>query len=178
MANFSTWPTALPAKQHILSRILPFLLFIVPQAVCLTTTWLLLNDIWAKVFCTLFTLCYTRLVGHIIGYCIYRPSLIKLDPLFIRSDVTVIILTVNPKSRDFHQCVQTIIANQPACLLVVAVGGALREECINMLCKFDLNSNTNINVTALSKLSKRYQITYAMPYITTTIIIFANNYLL
>ncbi|EGU85026.1 hypothetical protein FOXB_04446 [Fusarium oxysporum f. sp. conglutinans Fo5176] len=171
------WPTALPSKEHTPSRVLPSLLLIVPLIASLTCVWLLVNDIWTQVFCTLFTLRYLRLFGHVLGSWIYRPSPLKQDPSFLRSDVTVILPTIDPQGPDFRECVESILANNPACILVVTVGAVLREECQTVLRKLSVDApHTQILVSALSEPSKRRQITHAMPSVTTAITIFADDH--
>ncbi|KAM0549543.1 hypothetical protein ACHAPJ_009359 [Fusarium lateritium] len=177
MTFLATWPTALPAKAHTVARWFPFLLLVIPLAGSLTCTWLLVNDIWTKIFCTLFVLRYARLIGHVLGSWMYRPAEISPDPAFTRSDVTVILPTIDPHGPDFRECVDSILANHPACILVVTVGAALREECQTVLRKLSIDSpHTQISVSALSEPSKRRQITHAMPNVTTLITIFADDH--
>ncbi|CEI69311.1 hypothetical protein FVEN_g3944 [Fusarium venenatum] len=177
MALFSTWPAALPAKSHLLARIFPALLLIIPIAVSLTCTWLLLADTWLRIFCTVFVLRYTRLVGHLLGSWIYRAREVSPDPAFTRGDVTVILPTIDPHGPDFRECVESIFANHPACILVVTVGDPLREECQAVLRKLSLDApHTEVSVAALSEPSKRRQITHAMPNVTTPITIFADDH--
>ncbi|KAM0345604.1 hypothetical protein ACHAPU_006257 [Fusarium lateritium] len=177
MSCLTTWPTALPAKANILARIFPLLLLILPLAAALTCTWLFITDLWIKVFCTLFALRYFRLIGHLIGSCIYRPSEISPDPSFSHNDVTVILPTIDPHGPDFRECVESILANHPASILVVTVGNALREECQTVLRKLSLDyHDTEVLVAALSAPSKRRQITHAMPQVKTAITIFADDH--
>jgi cellulose synthase/poly-beta-1,6-N-acetylglucosamine synthase-like glycosyltransferase len=177
MSLFSTWPTALPAKSHTLARIFPTILLIMPLAATLSCTWFFSNDVWTKVFCTLFILRYLRLLGHVLGSWIYRPSQISPDPSFTRRDITVILPTIDPHGPDFRECVESILSNHPACILVVTVGDGLREECQTVLRKLSIDSPyTEISVSALSEPSKRRQITHAMPHVTTSITIFADDH--
>ncbi|KAF5026909.1 hypothetical protein F66182_939 [Fusarium sp. NRRL 66182] len=174
---FLDWPTALPAKAHSLARCFPSLLLVAPLAASLSCIWLLIDDIWTNIFCTLFVLRYARLVGHVFGSWIYRPATIQLDPAFTRSDVTVILPTIDPHGPDFRECVESILRNHPACILVVTVGAALRQECQHVLRELSSNSpHTEISVSALSEPSKRRQITHAMPNVTTPMTIFADDH--
>ncbi|KAF5233555.1 hypothetical protein FAUST_8099 [Fusarium austroamericanum] len=177
MSPFTTWPMALPAKSHPLARIFPALLLTIPITASLTCTWLLLSDLWLRIFCTLFVLRYTRLVGHLLGSWIYRAHQVSDHPTFTRSDVTVILPTIDPHGPDFRECVESILANHPACILVVTVGDALREECQIVMRKLGLDApDTEISVAALSEPSKRRQITHAMPNVTTPVTIFADDH--
>ncbi|GKU06033.1 unnamed protein product [Fusarium langsethiae] len=177
MAALDAWPTTLPAKSHPLARIFPVLLLIIPIAVTLTCVWLLFDDLWLQIFCTLFVLRYTRLAGHLLGSWMYRAREVSADPAFTRSDVTVILPTIDPHGPDFRECVESILANHPACILVVTVGDALREECQDFMRKLSLDAPyTEISVAALSEPSKRRQITHAIPKVTTPITIFADDH--
>ncbi|KAL6360844.1 hypothetical protein LRP88_06552 [Fusarium phalaenopsidis] len=123
-------PPPPPAKKRsFLSRCFPVTLLLVLLAPSLACTWLFINDLWTKIFFTLFILRYARLVGHILGSWIYRPSEIVPDPAFKQEDVTVILPTVDPQGPDFRECVLSIMANRPASILVVTVGAQLREQC-------------------------------------------------
>lgn len=177
MTLFTPWPKALPAKTHLIARILPAVLLTIPLIAGLTCTWLLLSDVWMQVFCTLFMLRYLRLLGHIVGSWMYRPFEISPDPAFTRRDVTVILPTIDPHGPDFRECVQSILANHPACILVVTVGDVLREECQIVMRKLGADApDTDISVAALSEPSKRRQVTHAMPNVATPITIFADDH--
>ncbi|KAF4339118.1 capsule polysaccharide synthase Cps1 [Fusarium beomiforme] len=176
MALF-TWPAALPVKGLTITRIFPSLLLTVPLVTSLSCVWLLINDVWTKVFFTLFTLRYFRFFGHVLGSWMYRPALIRPDPSFTRNDVTVILPTIDPHGPDFRECVESILVNNPACILVVTVGAVLREECQTVLRKLSIDAPyTQILVAALPEPSKRRQITHAMPNVTTAITIFADDH--
>ncbi|KAJ3547471.1 hypothetical protein NM208_g1492 [Fusarium decemcellulare] len=172
------WPSILPAKAHF-NRCLPHLLLIVPLTLVLTWCWLLLDDTWTKVFCTLFALRYTRLVVHVLGSWMYRPSEVQPDPAFGRGDVTVILPTIDPNGPDFRECVESILMNRPTAILVVTVGEELRGECERVLQEMrDDFVDVRIGVSALAEASKRRQVTHAVSKIETAITVLADDHVI
>ncbi|KAH6884510.1 glycosyltransferase like family 2-domain-containing protein [Thelonectria olida] len=134
-------------------------------------------DVWIKIFWIIFALRYVRLLGHLIGCWMYRPSKIPYRPAYFRQDVTVIVPTVDPSNRDFNECINSILINRPAELFVVTVGDKLRRECMQVLeplttCALE----TRISVSAVSKPSKRRQVAHAMPQVKTHITILADDH--
>ncbi|UPK94716.1 hypothetical protein LCI18_005651 [Fusarium solani-melongenae] len=171
-------PPPPPAKKRsLLSRCFPFTLLLVLLAPSLTCTWLFINDLWTKIFFTLFTLRYARLVGHVLGSWIYRPSKIVPDPAFKQDDVTVILPTVDPQGPDFRECVLSIMANRPASILVVTVGAQLREQCRAVV--ETLSNEVNYKgayLAALPQASKRRQVAHAVPKIKTAVTVLADDH--
>ncbi|KAK7431378.1 hypothetical protein QQZ08_002149 [Neonectria magnoliae] len=156
---------------------LPPSLLIATLATALACDWLFINDSWNCVFWTVFTVRYTRLVGHAIGFWYYRPSEIRPDPSFSRRDVTVILPTIDPNGPDFEGCIRSILANRPAVVLVVTVGAQLRDECQAMLENLGHDrEQTRVAVTALPEPSKRRQIAHAMPVVETDMTILADDH--
>lgn len=134
-------------------------------------------DGWAMAFWSIFALRYTRLLGHLIGSRIYRPSPIAEVPAYSRHHVTVIVPTVDPRNADFAKCIKSILLNQPAALMVVTVGAVLREECARVLQSLSPHaSNTHISVSAVSQASKRRQVAHAMPHVKTPVTILADDH--
>ncbi|KAJ4136516.1 hypothetical protein NW768_004131 [Fusarium equiseti] len=177
MEIFYNWPKALPAKSHWPTRLIPFLLLLIPLGAALPCIWLLFSDIWIQIFGTLFVLRYTRLFVHLLASFLYRPFSPSPYPNFSRNDVTVILPTIDPRGPDFAECVRSILANHPAFILVVTVGDALKQDCISVLQELVANAPyTKVSVAALSEPSKRRQITHAMPNVTTAITVFADDH--
>ncbi|KAF4973951.1 hypothetical protein FZEAL_9098 [Fusarium zealandicum] len=171
-----SWLTTLSSKETW-APWLPRLLVTVPLAAVLTCSWLLVEDIWTRVFCTIFALRYTRLVGHVLGSWIYRPSEKQPDPAFGRSDVTVILPTIDPHGPDFEECVTSIMSNHPAAILVVTVGAELRSQCKEVLENLrDEVPHIEMAVSALSEPGKRRQVAHAAPKIGTAITVLADDH--
>lgn len=163
-------------KKSVLSRCLPVVLFFGLLAPSLTCTWLLINDLWTKIFFTLFILRYSRLVGHIIGSWMYRPAEIGPDPSFKRDDVTVILPTVDPQGPDFRECVLSIMANRPASILVVTVGAQLREQCKAVIERLSNEANyKGMYLAALPEASKRRQVAHAVRKVRTAVVVLADD---
>ncbi|RSL85002.1 hypothetical protein BHE90_005294 [Fusarium euwallaceae] len=164
-------------KRGFLSRCFPITLLLVLLAPSLTCTWLFINDLWIKIFFTLFILRYARLVGHILGGWIYRPSEEVPDPAFKREDVTVILPTVDPEGPDFRECVLSIMANRPASILVVTVGAQLRERCKRVVESLSNEANyKGAYLAALPEASKRRQVAHAVPKIRTAVTVLADDH--
>lgn len=158
---------------------LPRLLLVLPIATMLACSWLFVDNTWASVFFTIFALRYTRLVGHFIGYWLYSPTSILENPTLSRSNVTVILPTIDPNGPDFEECVLSILVNEPAVLLVITVGDALRTECQRVLEKLRRDARlfkTKVAVSALSEPSKRRQVAHAVPRINTAVTILADDH--
>jgi hypothetical protein len=132
---------------------------------------------WIKIFWIIFALRYARLLGHLIGSYIYRPSQIPPSRAYLRQDVTVIVPTVDPNNPDFQACISSILINRPAELFVVTVGDKLRRECMRVLEPLGNHApETRISVSAVSKPSKRRQVAHAMPHVKTHITILADDH--
>ncbi|EEU44965.1 uncharacterized protein NECHADRAFT_48936 [Fusarium vanettenii 77-13-4] len=171
-------PPPPPAKKRgFFSRCFPSTLLLVLLAPSLTCIWLFINDLWTKIFFTLFTLRYARLVGHILGSWIYRPAEIVPDPAFKREDVSVILPTVDPQGPDFRECVLSIMANRPEAIYVVTVGAQLREQCKAVVERLSNEANyKGAYLAALPIASKRRQVAHAVPRIKTAVTVLADDH--
>lgn len=144
---------------------------------CLTLLWASQANIWLSLFWTVFALRYGRFIGHIIGHISYKPSPVQDIPSLTKSDVTVILPTVDPKGPDFMPCVESILKNKPNTLLVVTVGPQLLADCERVLSLVSGRStDTQIFTSALSQPSKRRQVAHAMPSVKTSITVVADDH--
>ena len=131
---------------------------------------------WDVAFWAVFMLRYLRLLGHVIGAVIYRPTR-KESIFYDRQDVTVILPTIDPNGPDFKECVQSILANEPGALLVVTVGSRLLDECKKVLTELKKDApNTRLSAGSYPIASKRRQVAYAMPLVDTAITIMADDH--
>src|ERR1700712_3065152 len=73
-------------------------------------------------FWGLFLFRYVRLLVHIIAYQLYMPAPVPTNPKYGRSNVTVIIPTIEPQNLDFDECIRSVLKNKPKKILVVTVG--------------------------------------------------------
>ncbi|KAH7175242.1 nucleotide-diphospho-sugar transferase [Dactylonectria macrodidyma] len=143
---------------------LPPIFLIGALTLSLTLNWCFIDNTWTKVFWTIFIFRYTRLI-------------VQPDPAFSRSDVTVILPTIDPNGPDFQECIRSILRNQPSTILVVTVGQKLRNECQAVLQQLHQEAqSTRIAVTALPQPSKRRQISHAIPHVDTPITILADDH--
>lgn len=135
------------------------------------------GDRWTLSFCTIFSLRYTRLVGHLMASWTYRPYPSLPEPNWHAHEVTVILPTIDPKGPDFQECVLSILANKPLRLMVVTVGKKLLGECRDVLSAIERpNEFTEISVSSLPVASKRRQIAHAMPHVKTSITVLADDH--
>ena len=145
----------------------------------LASPWLTLHDhnTWLAIFFTIFVLRYTRLVGHMVGYWLYRPSLISPEPSFNRKDVTVLLPTIDPNGPDFQECIRSILSNQVASIIIITVGAALKADCKSVLeALAPISQGTSLSVCAIRKPSKRRQIAHSMPHVSTSVTILTDDH--
>ena len=124
-------------------------------------------------FLTLFFWRYTRLIVHMISFCLYKPVPIPTNPTVLRSDCTIIIPIADPDPEDqkFRQCLDTILANEPAAVIVTTVGKENLALCKMICAPFNVKYGNKIRVIQQSKGNKRVQVCHAMPYVKTDIVI-------
>jgi cellulose synthase/poly-beta-1,6-N-acetylglucosamine synthase-like glycosyltransferase len=130
------------------------------------------------VFAGLFALRYTRLIGHIIGYCcLYQPSQADAERCPNRQDVSVILPTVQPNGHDFEECIRSVLRNKPSALYVVTVGNVLLDECTQVLTQLrPSDCRTKICVSALPMASKRRQVAHAVTQVETDITLLVDDH--
>lgn len=178
IASHQTVTMSGPSKAVLLAWI-PRVAMFLALGGALVSTWLLVFDInlWLAMFCTIFILRYTRFLGHLIGYWIYRPSPIQPEPSFTRHDVTVLIPTIDPTGPAFTECVRTILANGPARIILVTVGAQMKAECRQVLFALaPAAGDTHLSVTAISEPSKRKQVSYCMDFVRTPLTVMADDH--
>ena len=124
-------------------------------------------------FLTLFLWRYTRLLVHMVSFHLYKPVPVPTNPTVLRSDCTVIIPIADPDPEDqkFRQCLDTILANRPAAIIVTTVGRENLALCKMICAPFNVAYGNKIRVVQQSKGNKRVQVCHAMPYVKTSIVI-------
>ena len=169
---------------HLGLRFLLRLLTIVALVLPLVLIPLFSLNPWTLAFCVIFSNRITRILGNAFGHAIYHPTKVtgrgagEVAPKYTAKDVSVILPTVDPYNPCFKACLTSILGNKPAHLFVITVGQAKKDDCIAFLDQFRSGyPATQTHVSAvLSRPSKRHQIALAVPHITTSITVLADDH--
>lgn len=74
-------------------------------------------------FFYLFIFRYARFVVHTItGIFLYKPSATSSTPKYTAQDTAIIVPTVDPTTKEFYICLESILENSPRLLVIVTVG--------------------------------------------------------
>ena len=105
---------------------------------------------------------YVRLVVHIVAFWKYKPYPVPKVPSYKSTDVTVIVPTVKPYGEDFDECVQSVVHNNPAKILVVTAGAENFERALSINTKYP-----EIHVSMVKWPNKRVQICKVLPQVSS-----------
>jgi cellulose synthase/poly-beta-1,6-N-acetylglucosamine synthase-like glycosyltransferase len=128
-------------------------------------------------FVLLFIFRYLRLVVHIISfYFLYKPWPVPPNPKIKPSDVTVIIPTIDPENEGFLECIQTVLTNAPAAIIIATVPAKFKlvKKVVKPFRKSWPATKISINVTAVA--NKRRQVCGAVPMIRTAITMLVDDH--
>ncbi|KAK7744300.1 hypothetical protein SLS62_010258 [Diatrype stigma] len=121
-------------------------------------------------FLGIFAFRYTRVIIHSIAYFCYRPAPVQAKPRYTARDVTVVVPTVTPDSRDFIETIAGICRNEPHTITVVTVGPQREAEAArNLALLRHQYPQVNIRITQVQEANKRVQIAHAAADIETPI---------
>ena len=110
-----------------------------------------------QAFFALFIFRYTRLVINLIGFWSYEAVPLSVMPIFFAKDVTVIIPTIEPHGEQFVECIDRVLANQPAEVIVVTAG---KDRACNAL--LNRAQIQNVTILQIDVPNKRKQIMKAV----------------
>lgn len=146
-------------------------------------------------FLVVFTCRYARLFLSIYSFYRYKLATPVASPSVTNEDVTIIIPTVSCSevdNPDFEECITTCLINKPAELLVVtdnaerAVEAEAVIQGIRKKLQTDMSilkhlgpkdvSAVEIKVLSSGIASKRRQVAFAVPYVTTSLILFVDDH--
>jgi cellulose synthase/poly-beta-1,6-N-acetylglucosamine synthase-like glycosyltransferase len=149
-----------------------------------TATWTLLSTFsiaihntvrpyGTEIFIALFTWRYLRLLVHMISFWLYKPVPVPENPTVTRSDVTVIVPIVDPKLDDpqFDDCLLTVLANDPAEVIVSTVGKKNLAICQTIIDALNATNKDKVHVVQQSQGNKRRQVCHAIPHVKTDIVV-------
>lgn len=111
-----------------------------------------------KIFLVLFLFRYLRLAVSLVAFCSYNPVTTFVAPKLNSTDVTVIVPTVEPYGKDFEECIETIIANGPARIIVVTAGRGIYDKAVKTMRNY-----SDILIKDCRFQNKREQICVALP---------------
>ena len=112
-------------------------------------------------FLCLFLFRYIRLFGNIMGYAFYQPSKLMNERCFSPRDVTVIVPSTTPYTKSFHECLEKIIKNRPASI-IVSLAGTENNWPVSSKCF----CYRGVSVVRISKPDKRQQLCNALEQVT------------
>ncbi|KAF9872281.1 glycosyltransferase family 2 [Colletotrichum karsti] len=135
------------------------------------------TDQWDSIFMFIFFCRYFRFFCHIYGTLNYTPAFVPLNPTWGPQHTTVILPTIDPDNEKFTECMNSVLANRPAAIMIVTVGAAMRERCNIIAAQFRAASpGTEIGVSAIPHPSKRRQVAHAVPEVRTEFTILADDH--
>ncbi|KAG6059331.1 hypothetical protein E4U13_001155 [Claviceps humidiphila] len=126
---------------------------------------------WAWVFWCFWIHRYLRLLVHCVSHWTYKSKPLPVKPTFTNHDVTVVIPTIHNAMEELLPSLQSILACQPAELILVTTSD--RSKALHRLAQ-SLDS-PNVRVLQSSIANKRLQVCEALPQVTTSITVMADD---
>jgi hypothetical protein len=124
-------------------------------------------------FIILFVYRYFRLVVNLFAFCNFKPIPLPENPELTAQDVTVIIPTLEGCGDELVETIRTILENRPFELILVTID-ANRSKAERMLDAMPA-SKSRIRLFTVTHPNKRRQMTEAIPYVRTSITVFADD---
>jgi cellulose synthase/poly-beta-1,6-N-acetylglucosamine synthase-like glycosyltransferase len=130
-------------------------------------------DFWFSVFLFLAIWKGLKIFIHTFSYYLWtRPAQAPQNPTITPADVTVIVPTICNFEQEFLDCILSILANQPAKVIISVVGYEKRMEAIQACEKI----NPRIEVVSVSEANKRTQLIKAVENVRTEITVYADDH--
>lgn len=129
-------------------------------------------DHWIIIFALLFSFEFVKVFVHTLSFCLYIPIAVPKKPSVTAKDVTVIVSTVGDLDNEFEECIQSIVANEPAEIIVSTVGPDKLERAIQVCHRIC----PRIRCLAIDTPSKRKQVYHAVRAVATSIIVLADDH--
>jgi cellulose synthase/poly-beta-1,6-N-acetylglucosamine synthase-like glycosyltransferase len=114
---------------------------------------------------------YLRLIVNLISNWTFKPTPIPDDPSYTNKDVTVIIPTIEGEGEGLERTIQTCLMTKPFEMIIVTVDASIKraERTVAAL------NTSRIRILSVAKANKRSQMCAAIPEVTTSITIFADD---
>ncbi|KAM0116828.1 hypothetical protein ACP6JC_006602 [Aspergillus fumigatus] len=137
-----------------------------------------LSNRMTVVFLHLFVFRYLRLIVHLISFWLfYHPTPVPKNPALSPSDCTIILPTVDPKNRDFEECITSCLRNTPGAIIIVTVGDQLTKLTKDIIAPYKrIFPNTEISVRTADEANKRRQVAHGLRYVKTKITVLLDDH--
>jgi cellulose synthase/poly-beta-1,6-N-acetylglucosamine synthase-like glycosyltransferase len=126
-----------------------------------------------RVFLGLFVFKFLKHIIHTISYLAYKPTPQSANPRCKSSDCTIVIPTVGDFGHDFLITIKTVLANNPAQIIISTVGNEKLEKATRICYGID----PSIKVIAVSSPNKRKQAVAGWAFAKTSIIVTCDDHI-
>ncbi|PMD57758.1 glycosyltransferase family 2 protein [Hyaloscypha bicolor E] len=114
-----------------------------------------------------------KIFVHVVSYYLWtRPVPAPINPTITPEDVTVIVPTVCCFEQEFVDCIDSILINQPARIIISVVGHEKKIQAIRVCEKID----ARIEVVSTPEANKRTQLLKAVQGVRTPITVYADDH--
>ena len=128
---------------------------------------------WFCVFMLLAVFKGLKIFVHAVSYYLWtRPVPAPINPTITPEDVTVIVPTVCCFGQEFIDCIDSILINQPARIIISVVGHEKKIQAIRVCEKID----PRIEVVSTPDANKRTQLLKAVQGVRTPITVYADDH--
>ncbi|KAB5566042.1 nucleotide-diphospho-sugar transferase [Coniochaeta sp. 2T2.1] len=141
--------------------------------------WLAGNDLYLFGFRMLMSWRYIRFIVNVLGFWMYKPTCVPEYQLEYRGykDVTVILPTIDPRGRDFQECLDSCCQNLPAKVIIITAGPLLLETTRAVVKPFKAKYSTiDFVVGSTNIANKRQQVGQAIGMVKTKITVFLDDH--
>lgn len=114
---------------------------------------------------------YFRFIVNTISHWVYRTVLIPPNPSYTSKDVTVIIPTIHNNFEELRESLQSILSCEPYELLMVTTSDKY-QRLLTFVKSLEVS---NVRVFDVPIANKRLQVCEAIPKVTTSLIIMADD---
>ena len=117
---------------------------------------------------------YVRLMINLISFWTFKPIPLPAVPQLTSNDVTVILPSLDGEGEELERTISSILANEPKELILVTIDENLYKlhSTIN---KTPAATQGRLRCMSVKQANKRRQMARAIPEVTTTITVFADD---